>query len=301
MQKLLVYVDIFTKALIDASGNFINKINQFPTIERGQWQVLCIQFMERKEDEYGYVSVTPHSLSQNSSYIFVADSDFDDDGALMMKSLQSATPFDASNPQSNRINIQGDWIDGGVASLKEGQLSVRINADTVKFTEVIGKEASIDTGLYACVKQYSEGLSNPSSIAWFQFVARNTIRDWSNQEENPPEGALVEPFISDALKNPLEFEFAESADGEWHSEQLDTDKYYRQRIANIDATWSSAIAFVLTQGAGGGSTNAADIIVSAESQYYAGMDVAAALQAIGAELDGLEESLSSIATDMEAI
>lgn len=54
-------------------------------------------------------------------------------------------------------------------------------------------------------------------------------------------------------------------------------------------------------GAGGGSTNAADIIISSESQYYAGMDVASALQAIGAELDGLEESLSSIATDMEAI
>ena len=47
-------------------------------------------------------------------------------------------------------------------------------------------------------------------------------------------------------------------------------------------------------GAGGGSSNAADIIISAESQYYAGMNVAAALQMIGAELDGLEAELEAI-------
>jgi hypothetical protein len=45
---------------------------------------------------------------------------------------------------------------------------------------------------------------------------------------------------------------------------------------------------------GGGSTNAADIIVSSESEFYAGMDVASALQIIGAELDGLEAELESM-------
>jgi hypothetical protein len=45
---------------------------------------------------------------------------------------------------------------------------------------------------------------------------------------------------------------------------------------------------------GGGSTNASDIIISAESEYYAGMDVASALQQIGAELDGLEAELEAI-------
>lgn len=47
-------------------------------------------------------------------------------------------------------------------------------------------------------------------------------------------------------------------------------------------------------GGGGGSTNASDIIISAESEYYAGMDVASALQQIGAELDGLEAELEGI-------
>jgi hypothetical protein len=50
----------------------------------------------------------------------------------------------------------------------------------------------------------------------------------------------------------------------------------------------------LSPGGGGGSTNASDIIISAESEYYAGMDVASALQQIGAELDGLEAELEAI-------
>lgn len=50
----------------------------------------------------------------------------------------------------------------------------------------------------------------------------------------------------------------------------------------------------LAPGGGGGSTNASDIIISAESEFYAGMDVAAALQMIGAELDGLEAELEGI-------
>lgn len=44
----------------------------------------------------------------------------------------------------------------------------------------------------------------------------------------------------------------------------------------------------------GNTNNAADIIISAESQFYAGLDVEAALQQIGAELDGLEAELEGI-------
>ena len=44
----------------------------------------------------------------------------------------------------------------------------------------------------------------------------------------------------------------------------------------------------------GNTNNAADIIISAESQFYAGLDVEAALQQIGSELDGLEAELEGI-------
>lgn len=44
----------------------------------------------------------------------------------------------------------------------------------------------------------------------------------------------------------------------------------------------------------GNTNNAADIIISAESQFYAGLDVETALQQIGAELDGIEAELEGI-------
>ena len=50
----------------------------------------------------------------------------------------------------------------------------------------------------------------------------------------------------------------------------------------------------LVPGGGGGSTNAADIMISSESEFYGGMDVTSALQQIGAELDGLEAELEKI-------
>lgn len=301
MQKLMIFMDSRTKSLLDAAGNYVTQPSKYPTLERGQWQVLCVQFLDRLEDEFGDVTITKHSLDGDHSYVFVADSNFNDEDSLMVKSMQSTIPFDEANTLSNRINITGDWIDGTTADMSKGQLSIRVNTDTAKFTEVMGTDPEITDGLFACIKQYIDGFSNPSSIAWFPFVAKNTIRDWSIPEELPPEGIQVAPYVAAALKNPVEFQFSVNGVSDWHETQTGNDAYYRQRIANLDAEWSEAVAFVLSEGGGVGSTNAANIIVSSESEFYAGMDVASVLQLIGADLDGLEDSLSSIATDMEAI
>jgi hypothetical protein len=66
------------------------------------------------------------------------------------------------------------------------------------------------------------------------------------------------------------------------------------QVNAIAAGLQKQIDNIAPGGGGGGSTNAADIIISAESQFYAGMDVTAALQVIGAELDGLEAELEAI-------
>ena len=45
---------------------------------------------------------------------------------------------------------------------------------------------------------------------------------------------------------------------------------------------------------GGGSTNAADIIISAECEFFPGMDVESALQSVGAQLAGVQSELEGI-------
>ena len=240
MQKSFIYIDTITKSQITATGTFVTKSSDYLELERGQWQILCIQFVQREEDELGVVTLTPAVLPMSDTYLFVADSDFEDDNSLMLKSFQSTMPFDETDPESNRFNIEGDWIDGSTADLSKGQMSIRINSDTEKFATVMGSRKSVTSGLYINIKQYIAGLSNPSNIAWFAFTAVNTVRDWGEPEELPPQGTVIIPFISSYLKNPFEFQF--SADGiEWHDTQVSDDKYYRQRIANINAAWGEPL------------------------------------------------------------
>lgn len=237
MQKTLIYINAETKAQIDPSGTPIKKTSDMPTIERGQWQILCFQFMDVITDDVGAVSLENHKFT-SATFVLVADNDFSDDNSLMLKSYSSVIPFNESDPTSNRMNIEGDWIDGKTADITKGQISFRVNADTLKFTECLGSKVSVTNGTYISIKQYETDVSTPSSIVWTKFVATNTIRDWkSDVTEQPPEGTVLVPFVDSYLKRPFEFQF--STDGsEWHDLQTLDDIYYRQRISGIDTEWS---------------------------------------------------------------
>lgn len=239
MQKDLIYINGASKALVDATGARITTSSRYPTIERGQWSVLCVTFVSVVEDDIGATTISPIDMS-GYTYVLVADNDFEDDNALALKSLQSTVPFDDTDPMSNRVNIEGDWVDGGTADPTKGQLSIRICSDTLKFTEMLGSKASLTSGLYINIKQYESGLSTPSSVAWFPFIAKNTVRDWGTAPENPPTGEAVATFVSAYISKPTEVQF--SVDGtSWHTSQADTDAYYRQRISDGNIPWGPAI------------------------------------------------------------
>ena len=239
MQKTHIYIDVNTASQIDEAGNFIKAVSDMPVIERGQWQILCFQFVHRAVDELGVISLTNADMAGNS-YILVADNNFNDDDSLMFKSYQNATAFNESDPLSNRFNLDGDWIDGSTADLSKGQMSIRVNADTAKFVNVLNGRESVSTGMYLSLKQYTSEVSNPSSVMRIRFVAKNTIRDWDDAEENPPTGQQTIAWFNSYFANPMEFEF--SVDGtEWHATQTADDNYYRQRIAHIGSAWSSAV------------------------------------------------------------
>lgn len=252
MQKTLIYVDINTKTQIRPSGSDA-KTADYVAIERGQWQILCIQLVERRVTESGATILTPAHIADGTSLLLVGDNNFSDEDSLMFKSYQSVTAFDTADPMSNRFNIQGDWIGGELtdegwlsdpalttANPLKGQLSIRINADTAKFAEILGEKPYINTGLYASIKQYMQGIDNPTTIATFNFKAVNTIRDWKTPTELEPEGKDIVPFIDSYLRNPIELSY--SVDGTvWTDTQSSTANYYRFRIANTSTTWSNPI------------------------------------------------------------
>ena len=240
MQKTHILIDLNTKSQISATGEYTTRSDEYIAIERGQWQIICFEFVNRIESSAGVVTLEPVSFNANTSFMLVADNDFNDDNALMLKSIQSNTPFSDSNPESNRINIAGDWIDGGTADLTQGQLSVRVNSDTVKFNSVMTNQATVSKNMYINVKQYMQGITNPTTIAWLPFIALNTVRDWSSAEENPPTGTEYINQINAYLKNGFEREWSDNGINWTSSQDIEHDEYYRERIANIGADWSPA-------------------------------------------------------------
>lgn len=132
-----------------------------------------------------------------------------------------------------------------------------LNVNTTELAEFLGKEKS-KSGMYAELIGYDSAGDDIFVLQLENFTFRNRIVSMGSPTELDPE------YMTAAQVNAI-------AEG------------LQRQINNLSPG-----------GGGGGSTNAADIIISAESQFYAGMDVASALQQIGAELDGLEAELEGI-------
>ena len=58
--------------------------------------------------------------------------------------------------------------------------------------------------------------------------------------------ADISKQVAAGTQNPTEFQFSVDGSADWHETQSAPDRYFRQRIANLDAAWSDAI--MLTQG-----------------------------------------------------
>lgn len=248
MQKTLIIIDTNTRSAISATGEALKYSSDYPVIERGQWQILCYQFYNKETDSEGLVTLNPVSFESNTSFVLVGDNNFQDDDSLMLKSLQSITPFSDADPVSNMFNIPGDWIDGSTADPALGQLSVRINSNTEKFKTVLGDAAKVLSGLYLNLKQYTVGVSAPSTIAWTNFAGYNTVRDWSSAQVVPPTGTEAISFINTYFRNPLERVYSVAYDGEYDSSyDSSQDLWYKERISNIGAEWSDPIPLTIPE------------------------------------------------------
>ena len=60
--------------------------------------------------------------------------------------------------------------------------------------------------------------------------------------------------LAENMSNPTEFQFSVDGTSSWHGTQSVDDSYYRQRIANLDAEWSTAIQMPSGSGSGSGMT-----------------------------------------------
>lgn len=241
MQKTLIYVDANTKRQILSNGASADRVANYVTLERGQWNILCLWFKAVTIDTTGEVIVTDSALSASSSYLGVGDDDFIDSTSLMFQSLMSATPFSEFDPNSNMFNLPGDWIDGTTADMTKGQMSIRINCDTAKFIAVMQNKAQVTTGLYMNIKMYDPGLELPSTIAWLPFVGANTIKNVTSSQIIPSDGYASIQYTNAVIMGGMDRQFSSDGVNEWHDSQNTEDEYFRERSRVLEGEWSDAI------------------------------------------------------------
>ena len=49
MQKTHILIDLNTKSQISATGEYTTRSDEYIAIERGQWQIICFEFVNRIE------------------------------------------------------------------------------------------------------------------------------------------------------------------------------------------------------------------------------------------------------------
>ena len=77
-------------------------------------------------------------------------------------------------------------------------------------------------------------LNDPQYYTAVQTVAM--LNDKGNEIANE-----LQKKMQHELSNPMEFEYSVDGVSDWHSAQTSEDRYYRQRIANINSEWSEAV------------------------------------------------------------
>ena len=76
--------------------------------------------------------------------------------------------------------------------------------------------------------------------AYYTAVQTRAMLDERSSEIS----ARLSSEISEKISNPLELQFSVDGINDWHEIQSDNDRFYRQRIANLDAQWGSVIAML---------------------------------------------------------
>ena len=137
-----------------------------------------------------------------------------------------------------RINAPGDWLDGADANPVDGQLSFRVNTNTIAFAAALGNNDAVEAVMV--ITATPPGETACGVLALCEFIAKNR----PTQNTTPPEEVATE-FFSAAQINAL---FAAGLDMQFAPERgeqdtsaicRESDRFYRMRNSALaHAHWS---------------------------------------------------------------
>lgn len=235
MQEIKIYVSAAES--VGVIRDYANAKNaNAPALVRGVETLLKLRLFSEPD------SMTPYPIEQLAdvmSWQFVMDADFDSQTAYKIVA-------DNENITVNSVTVD---IDGTNNTFTEIGIPLT-NTNTAELDSWLNTAKS-KAGLTAELVGYD---SNGTAIFVLQlenFTIRNrltSVGEPTNIADEWLNAAQVRALIIGDFRNPLEYQFSSDGENDWHENQTANDLYLRQRIANLDAEWSSAI--MLTTGGG---------------------------------------------------
>ena len=231
MQEIKIYVSAAESVgVIRDSANAKNA--NAPALVRGIKTLLKLRLFAEPN------SMEPYPLEQLAdvvSWQFVMDADFDSDTAYKIVA-------DNENITANSVTAD---IDGTNTSFTEISIPL-IDTNTVELDDWLNTAKS-KNGLTAELVGYDKNGAAIFVLQLENFSVRNRLTSAGEPtaiKEEYLNASQVRALIAGDFLNPLEYQFSTDGETDWHGMQTTTDRYLRQRIANLNSEWSSAIQLV---------------------------------------------------------
>ena len=230
-KRIPVLVDAASGKQIDEFGAVVRD-NDFFRLLFDETVILCCQLYDLSWID-GEAQLSEHLIDSDLTLEAFGDNDFDSSTSFMFLSEQT-------EDVNNKVNIANDWFDGSTANPANGQLSFRINTNTVRFAEAL--ESSSLQKFYFCVTGVPSGQSAKTVLAYFRFKAENRPSSSVGIPVSSDPEYLTAQEVQALVKVAPVFEFSVDGTTLWHSVQVVADLYYREQRNGGD--WSDAIEMI---------------------------------------------------------
>jgi hypothetical protein len=228
-KRIPVKVNAATGRQIDSKGSVIRETDYFRLLF-DETVIICAELVD-VDWTNGTAAMTARPVPEDMTLAAFGDNDFNPATAFMFLTEQNANP--------THVNGAGDWINNGTANRALGQLSFRINTNTDRFPLAMN---STNAKYYFVITGVPSGETEKSVLAYFRFTAQNRPSSSSGVPASAdPEYLNAQQTVA-LLKAAPERQFSIDGSTNWHTDQADTDRFYRER--RLNGEWSDPIALI---------------------------------------------------------
>ena len=232
MQEIKIYV--MAAESLGVIRDYANARNAAaPSLVRGVETMLKLRLFSEPNVQSPYPI---ENLAGVAAWQFVMDSDYDESTNYKLI---------ADNENIVAATVTED-VDGSEYTYTEIAIPLK-ETNTVEIDQWLGNGKS-KTGLTGELCGFDADGNTIFLLQLENFSVRNRLTSAGDPTEIETEyftEAQVRAFVTGLLRNPLEFEFSADGVSNWHTEQTSDDRFYRQRISNINAEWSEAVMMAL--------------------------------------------------------